>query len=147
VRHVRPPRGHRADASNTRSAILAALTDHGNSQQTNLDVQQASLGVTSRELADLKLQRLADENTARDLMNQLTEAQSSLMASKSSCEEQGRQLQEVTQRLLEVSDVTDVLRQQLNVAQAQATEAINVAATLRQERETLRHEGNALRQE
>jgi hypothetical protein len=136
-----------SDASNALGAVLAALADHANSQQINLDVQRASLDATSRELADMKLQRLADENTARDLINQLTEAQSSLTASKSSCEEQGRQLQEAAQRLREAADVTDVLRQQLNVAQAQATEAINVAATLRQERDTLQHEGNALRQE
>jgi len=122
-----------SDASNALGAVLAALADHANSQQINLDVQRASLDATSRELADMKLQRLADENTARDLINQLTEAQSSLTASKSSCEEQGRQLQEAAQRLREAADVTDVLRQQLNVAQAQASEAINVAATLRQE--------------
>jgi len=52
-----------ADASNALGAILAALADHANSQQTNLDVQRASLDVTSRELADLKQQRLADANS------------------------------------------------------------------------------------
>jgi hypothetical protein len=59
----------------------------------------------------------------------------------------GRQLQEVTQRLREAADVPDVLRQRPNVAQAQPTEAVNLAATLRLERETLRHESNALQQE